>query len=245
MVKQLKLLFMALVLGMGTSLTSCTLEDLQQVVKDQNYLQVGLQSLLKVSTDTSVRKLAVTNGYFGDALVKILLPREAEQLEQGLRLLGQEQLVNDLVLRLNRAAEAAATKATPIFVRSITNITFDDALGIVNGRIDTAATAYLRRTTSMPLYTAFKPQIDTVLRQPLVAGLSAQDSWVQIIGLYDQARTSIAGQVLGLRPISTDLSAHVTQKALDGLFLKIRGHEQRIRGDIGLRVTPEIRRLWQ
>lgn len=244
-IRQLKIGFIASMLSMGTMLTSCLPEQVEQVLSDGGYLQLGLQSLLKVSTDTSVKKLSALNGYFGDALVKVLLPPDAQQLATALRTLGQEQLVNDLVLRLNRAAETAATRATPIFVNSITNITFNDALGIVNGTVDTAATNYLRRTTTQPLVNAFRPEVQAVLGQPLVGNLSAADSWREVIGLYDQVRNSPANILLNLQPINSDLSTYVTERALHGLFIKIRGHEQRIRADLNMRVTPEIRRLWQ
>lgn len=239
----LRLSIATLLISMSAWLSSCTLEQLQ-ALDDGKYLQVGLQSLLRVSTDTSVKNLSVTNGYFGDQLVKILLPPEAQDLQRALQYLGQQQLVDDMVLKMNRAAEKAATKATPIFTNAILGITFSDAFNIVNGANDTAATAYLRRTTSTPLFRAFQPQIDTVLAQPLVGTLSAKDSWVTIIGLYDQVR-NLPFNPLNLQPINADLSAFVTQKALDGLYVKIKGHEQKVRKDLNLRVTPEIRRLWQ
>jgi hypothetical protein len=228
----------------GTALSSCTPEEIDDVLNDQTYLQTGLRSLLKVSSDTSVMKLSASDGYFKDELVKILLPPDAQNLETALRSIGQEALVNDIILKMNRGAEAAAVKATPIFVNAITNVTFSDALNIVNGVNDTAATQYLRKTTFDNLYNAFYPEVDAVLDQPLVAGLSAKATWSQIISLYDGVRTSPVNQLLDLKPINSNLSKYVTQKALEGLFIKIRDHEKRIRKDVSKRVTPEIQKLW-
>ncbi len=242
---RIKVAIFSSLLGFATLLSSCTLDQVNAVLNDPNYLQLGLRSLLKVSTDTSVKKLSAADGYFRDQLIKILLPPDAQDLIKGLQYIGQQQLVDDLILRLNRGAEAAAVKATPIFVKAITNITFNDAINIVNGTNDTAATQFLRVNTSSALYNAFLPQVDTVLAQPLVAGLSAKESWSQIINLYEGVRTSPANLFLNLRPINSNLSQYVTQKALDGLYFKIKGHEQRIRTDVNLRVTDDIRRLWQ
>jgi len=241
---KIRLLVFSSIVFLAATLISCTQEELNSVLNDQTYLQTGLRSLLKVSSDTSVKKLSKVDGYFNDALVKVLLPPDAQDLRQGLRLAGQDQLIADLELRLNRAAEAAAVKATPIFVRAITDVTFKDALNIVNGTVDTAATQYLRTSTSLNLYNAFYPQVDTILGQPLVGGISAKTTWSNIIGIYDVVRTSPANLLFGLKPVNSNLSQYVTQKALDGLFIKIRDQEIRIRKDVGQRVTPEIQKLW-
>lgn len=203
----------------------------------------GLRSLLKVSTDTSVSVLSRTNGYFADQAVKLLLPPEAQQLAQFAGQLGLQSQVDDFVLRMNRAAEAAATRATPIFTDAITNISFSDAAGIIAGT-DTAATQYLRGQTYTRLGNEFRPEVQTVLGQPLVGSVSAADSWTSITGTYNTFANSVAGQLAGANPINTDLTAYVTDRALSGLFVKLRGHEQRIRQNPALRVTEQIRKIF-
>ncbi len=87
------------------------------------------------------------NGYYGDALVKILLPDEAKIIVDNIsKIPGGEKLVEDVILRINRAAEDAAKEVAPIFVNSVTQMTIKDAFEILNGA-DNAATNYLRNTT--------------------------------------------------------------------------------------------------
>ena len=87
-------------------------------------------------------KLSAENGYFGDAAIKILLPDEAKTIVDNiLRIPGGDQLVQDAVLRINRAAEDAAKEVAPIFVNSITQMSIKDAFNILNGA-DNAATQY-------------------------------------------------------------------------------------------------------
>lgn len=226
-------------------LTASACNQLQDIVRELPVDNVaGLRSLLKVSTDTSVVQVSKLNGYFGDALIKIAWPNDAEIIRKTLVDFGFQNEVNDMVLRMNRAAETAAVKASPIFVNAITNITFADAQGIILGQ-DTAATNYLRLSTQNQLFTAFQPEINGVLAQPLVGTLSAQQAWGSIINIYEGIRTSPANLLLNLPRVDSDLSSFVTRGALNGLFVKLRDHEAAIRNDPRLRVTKEIRDIFR
>jgi hypothetical protein len=86
--------------------------------------------------DQRGRRLHLTgrpNGYFGDAAIKILLPHQLKPLETGLRAIGYGPKVDQLVMSMNRAAEAAAPMAVPIFKRAIENMSFGYAQRIVSG----------------------------------------------------------------------------------------------------------------
>ncbi len=200
----------------------------------------GLKEALQVGTDTAVSILSLTDGYYGDELVKILLPDEANVIIDNIQLIpGGEQLVEDLVLRINRSAEDAAQQATPIFVDAITNITFSDAMNILKGH-DTAATDYLKDKTFDDLTSAFLPDVTNSLEKPIIAGQSAQSTWQELTNTYN----ALAIILPSIEPIETDLALHVTEKALDGLFLKVSEEEKSIREDPVARVTSILEQVF-
>jgi hypothetical protein len=68
--------------------------------------------------------------------------------------------------------------------------------------------------------------------------VGAQQAWTKIVDLYNSLPTT-------LTPIQNrDLSAYVTDKALNGLFLKVGQHETRIRRDVSYRVTDLLRKVF-
>src|SRR6516164_2070504 len=93
----------------------------------------GLKEALTLGAEKSTDKLSMVNGFFKDAVVKILLPEQAQKVEKTLRSVGMGKLVDDAILSLNRAAEDASKTATPIFVNAIKNMSIQDALGILRG----------------------------------------------------------------------------------------------------------------
>ena len=124
----------------------------------------GLKDALNHGTQKSTDKLSAVDGFFKDAAVKILMPPDAAKVEKALRSAGFGKQVDDAILSINRAAEDAATKAAPIFLDAIKNMTVTDGVNILRGS-DTAATAYLRKTTSANLTAAFRPVIEASLQK--------------------------------------------------------------------------------
>ncbi len=219
----------------SVGLSSC--EQLSQLGLTEEEIAAGLKSALTVGTDTAVTLLHATDGYFADQAVKILMPEEAAILVDNIGLIpGGQTLLNQVILSMNRAAEDAAVEATPIFVNAITQMTIVDALSILQGT-DTAATQYLRLNTFSQLRQLFAPKIEVSLSKPLVAGISASQSWAELTGTYNTLANSIAGQLAGLTPVNTSLSDHVTSKALNGLFLKVGQEEADIRNNPSDRVN--------
>src|SRR5579871_5333249 len=113
----------------------------------------GLKEALSRGAQQSADRLSAVDGFFKDAFVKILLPPEAAKVEKTLRSAGFGKQVDDAILSLNRAAEDAAKSAAPIFLNAIKNMTVTDGLKILKGP-DTAATGYLRKSTSAQLTAA-------------------------------------------------------------------------------------------
>ena len=204
----------------------------------------GLKQALRIGTDTAVKNLAITNGYYGDALVKITMPPEAQTIIANInKLPGGQKLVSDLELRINRSAEDAAKEAAPIFVNAITSMSIADAWGILRGD-ETAATAYLRKSTYESLLALYKPKIKSSIDKPLVAGISTSQSWNTLTSKWNSVANSPVGALSSLKPVNTQLDDYLTRKALDGLFLKVAEEEKSIRKDPMARVTDLLKRVF-
>ncbi|CAN5217414.1 DUF4197 domain-containing protein [soil metagenome] len=215
--------------------TSC--EELNLPL-NQSEVAAALREALKVSSDTSVNQASKEDGYYANLAVRILLPEEVQQVQGYVRTYvpGGEALMSSLVVKLNRAAEDAAVKATPILIDAITNITITDAMGILNGT-DSAATVYLKTSTFTSLKTAFKPDIENSLQ-----AVGAQQAWNSLTTNYNTYVAPVP--FINAPPINTDLADYTTGKALDGLFHYVKLEEEKIRKDPLHRVTDLLRRVF-
>jgi len=189
--------------------------------------------------------LSAKDGYFGNSLLKILLPPEAKPMIDSISKIPQgKKLVEDVVLRLNRSAEEAAKDVVPIFKDAIRAMTITDGIAIVKGG-DRAATEYLERKTRSKLKNLYQPKVDTALARPLVAGISAKKSWNTLSTAYNKAGTyangaaTLAGKKKPMPPVEVDLAGYATDKALDGLFHMIAKEEKKIR-DNPLKYTSDV-----
>ena len=150
-----------------------------------------------------------------------------------------------VVLKVNRAAEDAAVEAKPIFVDAITKMTVTDGLAIVNGA-DDAATSYLKTNTYSQLESSFQPKIATSLGKNIVAGVSAESAYASLINTYNNA-VDVANLLPGnsyAKVTTNSLSAYTTQKALNGLFVKVAEEELAIRKDPVARVTDILKKVF-
>lgn len=189
----------------------------------------GLKEALTIGAQNSSSRLSMENGFFGNAILKIWMPPEAQRVESILKGLGFGATVDKAVLAMNRAAEEAAGSAGSIFVDAIRQMTIQDAIGILSSG-DTSATNYLRRTTYQTLFIAFKPAINNAL-----AKTEATKYWNEVFTMYNQFSNT---------PVITDLSSYVTQKTIDGIFHEIRNEEIKIRQDPAARVTDLLRKVF-
>jgi len=189
----------------------------------------GLKEALRVGSDTTSKRLSLINGFFGDDIIRILMPPEAQKVERTLRDLGFGKPVDKVILSMNRAAEDATKFVGNIMWNSIQQMTIQDAVGILRGG-DFAATEYLKRTTTQQLTAAFRPVIDRSLNN-----VDATRYWSDVFSIYNRVSKN---------PVNTDLGAYVTEKALSGLFYHIGLQEQQIRRDPAKRVTEILRRVF-
>jgi hypothetical protein len=175
----------------------------------------GLKQALNDGSLAAVAKLGAANGYFGNPKVKIPLPPSLQKIEGALRLAGMKKQADELVLSMNRAAEAAAPEAKQLLVDAVKKMSVQDAKKILTGG-DTAGTEYFKRTTEIQLAQRFLPIVK-----------KATDR----VGLAQQYN-SLAGQGAQLGLIKKDhatIEQYVTQKALDGLYLMIGEQEKAFR----------------
>lgn len=204
----------------------------------------GLKEALIVGTGKSADILGKPDGYYKDDLVKILLPPEADVIVKNIsKIPGGEKFVEDALLSINRAAEDAVSEAKPIFVNSIKSMTITDAVGILKGA-DNAATQYLHKTTYNQLAALYQPKIKASIDKKLVGNVSTAQSWNLLTGKWNDLANSVAGKVAGLKPVNINLEEYLTQKALDGLFLKIGEQEKLIRKDPAARVNDILKRVF-
>jgi len=204
----------------------------------------GLKEALITGAKNSAGILGAENGYFGDVTVKILLPDDAKIIVDNLsKIPGGEKLVQDAVLSINRAAEDAAKEAAPVFAGAVKQMTITDAFNILNGA-DNAATQYLRQTTYNELYALYKPKIATSTEKKIAGAVSTKESWVALTGKWNKLANSAAGKLASLKPVNTDLDDYLTNKALDGMFLKVGLEELKIRKDVSARISPILQKVF-
>jgi len=204
----------------------------------------GLKEALTIGSKNASSILSAVDGYYGDALVKIYLPEEASVIIDNIsKIPGGEKLVEDVILRINRAAEDAAKEAAPIFVNSITAMTIRDAFTILNGA-DNAATQYLVNTTRTDLYNLYKPKIRQSTEKEIVGGISTKESWEALTGKWNAFASSVVGRVGGFEAVNTDLDDYLTNRALDGMFLKVQDEEKKIRNNVSARITPLLEKVF-
>lgn len=200
---------------------------------DDTVIVKGLKEALATGTERAVAAVAKPDGYFGNELIKILLPAKIQKTADILANLGYQQQVDELVLSMNRAAEKAAPKAASYFGDAIRQMTLEDARGILSGG-DTAATAFFEKKTRSRLFEAFKPAVAKTMTQ-----VGTARAYKDMIGTYaDLPLASLAGLP------SLDLDSYVTNKALDGLFLMVGEEEKKIRTNPAARTTELLKKVF-
>lgn len=193
-------------------------------------IEAGLREALTVGTQRVADQLGRTDGYFGDPEIRIPLPGQLGELQSTLSRIGLSQPLDDLQLKLNRAAEAAVPQAKALVIDAVSSITLEDAVGILNGG-ETAATDFLRSKTETGLRSALTPY----MRQAL-------ETSGAFTTLDSIARSN------GLGGLTSDLSNDLTSRAvnygLDGLFLYVAREEERIRENPVARTTELLRKVF-
>lgn len=175
----------------------------------------GLRTALEKGSEAAVKALGRTDGFLGNALVRIALPESAQRAERVMRRFGMGKYADELVVTLNRAAETAVPQARSLLVDAVRKMSVRDARDILTGG-DTAATDYFRRTTRAALHKRFLP---------IVRDATAKVGVARAYGRYADKAAAVGL----LNEEDADLDEYVTRKALDGLFLMVAEEEKKIR----------------
>ncbi len=190
----------------------------------------GLKEALNNGVGEAVDFLSKEDGYYKSPY-KILLPEEAQKVVSKLKSVpGFENVEANLVEKMNRAAEDAATKAKPIFISAIKQMTFKDAMNILMGE-NNAATNYLRSATYKQLYVEFMPIIQASLDK-----VNAREYWRSAVTAYNK--------IPFVDKTNPELDDHVNSMALDGMFGLVAKKEDGIRNDVGMRNSDLLKKVF-
>lgn len=198
---------------------------------DDSTIAKGLKEALATGTTRAVKAVSQRDGYFGNEMIRILLPEKIRSTADLLGKFGFQQEVDDFVLSMNRAAEKAAPKATDHFVTALKAMTFEDARAILQGDA-TSATQYFRQKTGDKIYADFKPVV--------VANMKDVGVTRNYVHMKEKFEAIPFAGTIG----SFDLDHYVTAKAVDGLFSMLGEEEKKIRTDPAARGTELLKKVF-
>jgi len=190
----------------------------------------GLKEALRVGTDTVVKQLGKSDGFNADPNIHIPLPDNLKTVNSMLHKAGMGSMMDDLELRLNRAAELATPKTKELFVNAISEMTLEDVQTIYDGS-DDAATQYFKGKMTQPLTKAMRPIVDSSL-----AEVGAIKTYDNVMGQY---------RAIPFVPdVKANLTNYVLEKGMDGIFYYIAREEAAIRKDPAKRTTELLQRVF-
>ena len=193
-------------------------------------ITAGLKEALQVGTEKAVGLVSQPDGFYKNPAIKIPLPESVQKVEKLLRTAGYGEKVDAFELSMNRAAERAAPEAKSIFWDAISDMNFDDAQKILNGR-DNEATLYFQDKTSTRLQEVFKPIVKDAMGE------------VGVTRSYQDLNSEITSLPFG-KSTSFDLDQYVTDGALKGLFKMLAEQERQIRTQPAARVTDLLQKVF-
>lgn len=205
-------------------------ESVSSIKKDDGDIASGLKEALNNGIESAVSQLSAENGYF-ESPYKVLIPEDAQKvIDKVKKVPGFGDVETKLVAQMNKAAEIAAKKATPIFLNAIKQMSFKDAANILGGK-ENAATTYLETTSRQALYAEFMPVIQASLDE-----VNARTYWESVVKAYNA--------IPFVKKMNPALDDHVNNKGLDGLFSLVAVKEKGIRTDVSQRTSPLLLKVF-
>ncbi len=197
---------------------------------DTEEISAGLFEALRVGAKRVVRQVGREDGYFQDPNIRIPLPDSLDTVQKTLATVGLSGMADDLELRLNRGAEAAAPEARAVFFKAIKKMNWKDAQEIYQGP-DDAATQYFRESMTPELVKRYTPIMEANL-----SDVGAIRSYEEMMAKYE---------TIPLVPdVSSDLTDYAVEKALDGLFFYLGKEEAAIRNNPAKRSTELLQKVF-
>ena len=206
----------------------------------QDQIVGGLKDALGKGVSNAVVSLGHSGGFLTNANVKIPLPEKLQSVEKALRLAGQNQMADDFVTSMNRAAEQAVPVAVSIFGTAIKQMSIADAKAILAGP-DDAATQFFRRATQTNLQAKFYPIVQKATDQ---VGVTAQ--YKAMMGKFSAVDTvsSLFGSKSATKLSTGDVDTYITDKAMDGLFKLVAAEEKNIRANPLARTSDLLQKVF-
>jgi len=206
----------------GTSSSASSLSD--------NEIAGGLKDALSIGSENVVSQLSAPGGFNSDSNIRIPLPDSLQPVQETMNKFGMGSSLNNLENKLNEAAEIATEKAKPLFLNAIKELSWSDVKTILNGP-DDAATQYFKAKMSSPLSAEMKPIVDNSLNE-----VGAIKTYNNAMGKYKS---------LPLVPdVQADLSQHVLDKGIDGIFYYLAIEEKAIRENPAKRTTELLQKVF-
>jgi hypothetical protein len=190
----------------------------------------GLKEALRVGTEHVVARLGQKDGFNSDPSIHIPLPKELNTVKSMLDKAGKSSLLDELELKLNRAAETATPKAKSLFRQAITEMSFDDVKTIYEGPED-SATRYFRSKMSPALAEDMRPVIKDSLSE-----VGAIQSYDNVMGAYSS--------IPFVPDVKANLTDYVIEKGMDGIFYYVAKEEAAIRRDPAKRTTELLQKVF-
>ena len=190
----------------------------------------GLKDALRVGTESVVGQLGTTDGFNKDPAIHIPLPDSMQTVQSALSKVGVSGMLDDLELRLNRAAETATPKAKKLFWDAISDMTLDDVNSIYEGP-DDAATRYFQGKMSQPLAEEMGPVVNESLSE-----VGAIKSYDNVMSRYEQ--------IPFVPDVKANISEYVVEKGMDGIFHYLAKEEAAIRNNPVKRTTELLQKVF-
>lgn len=214
----------------GQELLGTAVKSPASPTADTTQIAAGLKEALRVGSNTVISQLGKPDGFNADPAIHIPLPKSFKTIQSTLKPLGMAYLLDDLELKLNRAAEQATPKAKELFWTSIEQMTLDDVMAIYNGPPD-AATRYFQEKMSAPLGELMRPIVDQTL-----AEAGAMQAYDNVMGQYRA--------VPFVPDVKADLSGYVVDQGMSGIFHYLAQEEAAIRQNPAKRTTELLQRVF-
>ncbi|MDO6459963.1 DUF4197 domain-containing protein [Granulosicoccaceae sp. 1_MG-2023] len=193
-------------------------------------IAAGLKEALTKGTGDVVAQLGQTGGFSDNDLIRIPLPSSLQTAKDFADRFGMGSSFTELEDKLNEAAELATPKAKSLFVSAINDMTVTDARSILEGS-DDAATRYFEESMSDRLAEEMRPVVESSLSE-----VGAVSTFNSLLSKYES--------IPGAPDLDADLTGHVVDGGIDGIFEYVAEEEKAIRENPAARTTELLQRVF-
>lgn len=217
------------ILRIGTALLNTQSAQSGNVATSSEVTSAFKQAL-NIGVGEVVTRLGQNDGFNADRNIHIPLPQSLANVQKVLGKVGMSSMLDDLELRLNRAAETATPHVKELFVDAISQMTFTDIWNIYNGGQD-SATRYFKSKMSTPLAGKMTPIVNSAIAQ------------TGVVQSYDNVMAQY--QSIPFVPnVKADLTNYVVGQGIEGIFYYLAKEEAAIRQDPVRQTTALLRKVF-